>query len=249
MTDIYMSQNKTYKVKDLYQWDTKVMLTIYGLSLSKAPEIHFANVGAEEAIVKQANMDDSGIISVQIPDSVLQVSGNLNVYIYGYEVDESRTMYHLVIKIVGRAKPLDYIAEDDDKIYSYNALENKVDNVVRQLTIDNSTLRNRIINDVNTLYDDLIVEINNDLDETKDIVTGQLNNTLGLYLSTKSQTTTFNADGSITTSYEDGTSEHTTFNADGSITQRLDWGDLGVKIVTTRVNANGSITVTTEEGE
>jgi hypothetical protein len=249
MSDIFMSQNKTYKVKDLYQWDTKVILTIYGLSLSKAPEIHFANVGSEEAIVKQANMDDSGIISVQIPDEVLQVSGNLNVYVYGYDVDESRTMYHLTIKIIGRAKPLDYIAEDDDKIYSYNALENKVDNVVRQLTIDNKALHNQIIDEVDTLYRNLVVEVNTDLDETKQIVTDQLNNTLGLYLSMKSQTTTFNADGSITTSYVDGTSEHTTFNADGSITQRLDWGDLGVKIVTTRVNADGSISVTTEEGE
>jgi hypothetical protein len=249
VADIYMSQNKTYKVRDLYQWDTKVLLTIYGLSLSKAPEIHFANVGSEEAIVKQADMDDSGIISVQIPDSVLQVSGNLNVYIYGYEADESRTMYHLTIKIVGRAKPLDYIAEDDDKIYSYNALENKVDNVVRQLVIDDKALHTQIINEVKGLYNNLVVTVNEDLEETKRIVTGQLNNTLGLYLSTKSQTTTFNADGSITTIYDDGTSEHTTFNADGSITQRLDWGDLGTKIVTTRVNANGSITVTTEEGK
>ena len=67
----------------------------------------------------------------------------------------------------------------------------------------------------------------------------------------KAGTTTFNADGSITTTYEDGTSEETIFNADGSITSIRYVEGVAVFNATTTFNADGSITTTCEvkEGE
>jgi hypothetical protein len=259
VSDIYVSKNKTYKANDLYQWDSKVVLNIYGLSLARAPEIHFANAGMEDAIVKQSEMDRSGVVSVQIPDIMLQLSGALNIYIYAYESDGNYTRYHLTIKIVKRPKPLDYIEEDDEKIYSYNALEYLVLNTVTELTRANEDLHAQINAEneafhaqINSETDEknaqLLSTVNENLKDTTEYITANMNHSVGLVMGTKSNTTTFNDDGSITTSYVDGTSEHTTFNDDGSINQRFDWGELGVKNAHIVFNADGSITTTfTEE--
>lgn len=238
MFDVFIDRNKRYKADDFFQWDTHVLFNIYGLSLGRAPEIHFAKSGMSEAIVKQSEMTRDGIISVQMPDVMLQSTAPVKVYICGYEGEEFRTWYTLELKVLGRLKPADYIAEDDEKIYSYNALENKLDNTVVELTRANEDLHEQI-NEENIEFRNQV------LDDAMDLV----NNGVGLAMGVKAQTTTFNADGSITTTYEDGTSEHTTFNADGSITQRFDWGYMGVRVSNTVVNADGSITVTFEEVE
>lgn len=61
-------------------------------------------------------------------------------------------------------------------------------------------------------------------------------------------TTTFNEDGSITTTYTDGRSEHTVFNDDGSITKTSYYNGQAAKVATTVFNDDGSITTTYEEG-
>jgi hypothetical protein len=177
------------------------------------------------------------------------------VYICGYEGEEFRTWYKLELKVNGRTKPADYIAEDDEKIYSYNALEWKVDNTVVELTranenlharinVENEAFRAQIIDEVGTLNANTLDSVDEKVEDMIDVV----NNGIGLAMGAKSGTTTFNEDGSITTTYTDGTSEHTTFNEDGSINQRLDWGDMGVRNAHIEFNADGSITTTfTEE--
>lgn len=259
MFDVIIDRNKRYKADDFFQWDTHVMFNIYGLSLGRAPEIHFAKTGMNEAIVKQSEMSRDGIITVQMPDVMLQTTSPIKIYICGYDGEEFRTWYSLELKVNARLKPADYIAEDDEKIYSYNALEYLVRNTVTELTRANEDLHNtiitennafhtKIIGEVNALNNETLNTVNNNLRDTTDNVNANLNHTVGLVMGTKSQTTTFNDDGSITTTYEDGTSEHTTFNDDGSINQRFDWGDMGVRTAHIVFNADGSITTTfTEE--
>lgn len=65
---------------------------------------------------------------------------------------------------------------------------------------------------------------------------------------TKAGTTTFNADGSITTNYDDGTSERTVFNEDGSITATRYVNGIVVETATTTFGGN-SITCDVSGGE
>jgi hypothetical protein len=259
MFDVIIDRNKRYKADEFFQWDTHVLFNIYGLSLGRAPEIHFAKSGMSEAIVKQSEMTRDGIISVEMPDIMLRTTAPIVVYICGYEGEEFRTWYKLELKVNARPKPADYIAEDDEKIYSYNALEYLVQNTVTELTRANEDLHTQITAEGETLHAQinsdtdaknaqLLSTVNENLKDTTDNVNANLNHTVGLVMGTKSQTTTFNEDGSITTNYVDGTSEHTVFNDDGSINQRFDWGDMGVRNAHIVFNADGSITTTfTEE--
>lgn len=108
MTTITVTKNN-YTVDPLYQWDLYQTLKIYGLSLARAPEIHFAYGAAEQAIVKQATMDAAGVISVQVPNVLLQRSGKLHAYVYVTEGATERTVCEFCLQVTPRAKPEDYL--------------------------------------------------------------------------------------------------------------------------------------------
>ena len=248
MSVVVIRKNNTYTVSDLYQWDTNRVLEIYGLNYSSLPEIHFANANMSKAVVKQATRDENGVIRVEIPNFLLETTAPIKVYICGYEGEEFISRYSLTINIKARPKPEDYFAEDDEKIYSYNALENLVNNTIINLKAENATLRDDILAEVDE-------RCNNAISQMRDIVNNATianADTLDGYdaedfvFSDKSGTTVFNPDGSITTIYNDGSKETIVFNADGSITTTRNTLELGVKTKTTRFNNDGSITVTVD---
>jgi hypothetical protein len=92
-------------------------------------------------------------------------------------------------------------------------------------------------------HDETIAEVNgicdNAVSEMRDIVKD-------FAFPSKSGKTVFNSDGSITTTYNDGSGETVVFNEDGSITTTRNTLELGVKTETTKFNDDGSITVTVE---
>lgn len=143
-----------YKVDSLYQWDKDQDLVITGLSLSLKPEIHFTNENMDRAIVKQSEMDDAGIITVRVPNSLLQVATPITVYVCGYEGDTFKTYYTFVIQVIRRTKPADYtLTVSDEEVYSFNALENKISNVIASNTQLESKLKstyNRAITEIKT---------------------------------------------------------------------------------------------------
>lgn len=126
-------ENNRYTVDSLYQWDLNQVLEIYGLSLPFVPEIHFTNDAMDRAIVRPASMNAAGVITVDVPNSVLQKAGKLKVYICNYESETFQTLYKLEIVVKARVKPSDYTLIDDPEVYSFNALENMVYNAVTEL--------------------------------------------------------------------------------------------------------------------
>lgn len=216
-------KNNKYTVSDLYQWDTNRRLDIFGLNLPSLPEIHFANGKMANAIVKRASWNDNGGITVKIPNVVLETPSPITVYVCCYEGEEFITRYSFVIKLKARTKPEDYFAEDEEKIYSYNALENLVLNTVTELRDEvTNIVKNAKITDSDTV----------DGFHAKDFV-----------LADRPGKTVFNLDGSITTTYNDGSTEKVVFNQDGSITTTSNTLGLGVRTEVTKFNADGSITV------
>ena len=129
MSNVVVQKN-TYTVEPLYQWDVNQGLVIYGLSLASVPEVHFANTLMGKAIVRQSTMDEAGVISVEVPNSLLQKPYTIQTYICTYEGDSFETQYKLEIPVKPRSKPEDYTLEDDSEVYSFNALENQVANAL-----------------------------------------------------------------------------------------------------------------------
>lgn len=123
-------EKNSYKVEPLYQWDLNQELQIAGLSLATVPEIHFTNVAMSRAIVRQARMDAAGIITVDIPNSMLQKPYTIQVYVCTYAGSTFETQYKLELPVKARTQPGDYTLEDDQEVYSFNALENQVKNVL-----------------------------------------------------------------------------------------------------------------------
>lgn len=129
MAIIKVNKN-TYTAESLYQWDLNQVLEIRGLSLASVPEIHFTNVAMSRAIVRQSRMDAAGVVTVDVPNSMLQVAGVMSVYVCTYEGATFKTLYKLEIHVKARPKPSDYKLEDDPEVYSFNALENLVANAL-----------------------------------------------------------------------------------------------------------------------
>jgi len=129
MSIVTVTKN-TYTVESLYQWDKDQVLKIRGLSLPAVPEIHFTNAAMDKAIVRQASMDAAGVITADIPNSLLQKPYKVKAYVCIYSGSTFETLYKVEIPVVARAMPADYTLEDDQEVYSFNALENKVENAL-----------------------------------------------------------------------------------------------------------------------
>lgn len=152
MPVITVNKNNTYRADDVFQWDANRALEIYGLNLSALPEIHFANSKMSKAIVKQATSYANGVIKVEIPNILLETAIPIRVFVCVYEGEEFISRYSFTVNVKARPKPEDYIAEDDEKIYSYNALENLVNNTVTNLETQ--------YNEINSKYAEAVVNLN-----------------------------------------------------------------------------------------
>ena len=119
----------SYVTDSLYQWDLNRVLTISGLNLATAPEVHFANANMDRAIVKQAELKNH-VVKVQIPNSLLQESLTIKAHIGIYEGDTFKVVEAIDIPVIPKTRPFDYQIEDtDEEIYSFNKLENEIKNI------------------------------------------------------------------------------------------------------------------------
>ena len=130
MINVTVEKNK-YTVSSAYQWDLNQDLVISGLSIPVIPEIHFTNEVMDRAIVRQATMSADGVIRVDVPNSLFQQPYDILAYVCRHDGDSFKSLYQITIPVTPRGRPNDYKVEaDDEEIYSFNALENKLENVL-----------------------------------------------------------------------------------------------------------------------
>lgn len=119
----------TYVTESLYQWELNQTLEVSGLNLSVAPEVHFSNANMEKSLVRQSTMKNH-IVSVDIPNSLLQDSLTIDAHIGIYEGETFKVIEKVQIPIIPRKRPADYrIQDSDEEIYSFNRLENMIVNL------------------------------------------------------------------------------------------------------------------------
>lgn len=122
----------SYVTDSVYQWDINRDLVISGLNLSVAPEIHFTNANMDRAIVRQSALN-AGIVTVRIPNSLLQEAITAKAYVGVYEDDTFKVIETIEIPVIAKARPSDYTIEDtDEEIYSFNKLENDIVNAKKE---------------------------------------------------------------------------------------------------------------------
>lgn len=175
MSDVIIKNNR-YTVDPLYQWDVNQVLTIYGLSLASIPEIHFTNTGMDRAIVRQATMDKAGVISAYIPNSLLQKPYKITAYVCIYEGETFKSLYAIEIPVKPRTKPGDYTFEVDDEIYSFNAMENRI-NYLATLIEDHNQVDEELTKKYNELgekYDKTDKDLSSKYTQLSQNVTDQL---------------------------------------------------------------------------
>lgn len=126
-------EKHNYTAEPFYQWDRNQVLEIYGLSLPSTPEVHFYNNTMDRAIVRQATMDSAGVITVSVPNGLLQKPYTITAHLCIYTGATFETYYTVKLPITPRTQPADYTLEDDDDVYSFNELSNKVEQTVADL--------------------------------------------------------------------------------------------------------------------
>lgn len=129
MINANFNSYKQYITDSLYQWDINQKLNVSGLNLSVAPEVHFSNCTMDKAIVKQST-NINHIVSVMIPNSLLQMPFAIEAYIGIYEGTTFKVIEKVVIPVKPRPRPADYqIQDSDEEIYSFKRLENMIANL------------------------------------------------------------------------------------------------------------------------
>lgn len=166
-------QKDRYTVDSVYQWDKDQELVITGLSLASIPEIHFTNDAMDKAIVRQSTMDDAGVITAEIPNSLLQKPYKIRAYVCIYERETFKSLYLITIPVEARSMPNDYtITSDDGEVYSFNALENQVLNLIasnEKLSADVKNSNAQLESKLKSTYNTAVAEIkasNEELEET-----------------------------------------------------------------------------------
>lgn len=127
------SAYSTYITDSLYQWDLNEILTVEGLNLSEAPEVHFSNANMDRAIVRQSAMLNH-VITVRIPNSLLQDPLRIYAHIGIYDGATFKVVEAVEIPVIPRKRPMDYQIEDsDEEIYSFKRLENMIANLAAEV--------------------------------------------------------------------------------------------------------------------
>lgn len=137
-----------YVTDSLYQWDIDQDLVIHGLNLTVAPEVRFCNANMDKAIARQSTLK-SGIVTVRIPNSLLQVALTIKAYVGIYDGSTFTVIETVEIPVIATARPSDYSIQDsDEEVYSFVRVENKIANMVTisDHNIDIRTLNNRVAN-------------------------------------------------------------------------------------------------------
>ena len=169
MSILTVDKGGRYRVDHLYQWDKNQALEISGLTVPNTPEIHFVNKSMSLALVRHARKDANGIITVDIPNVILEKPLPIDVYICAYEGELFRTLYALQIPVKARTKPADYIYEKEDEVLSFNALNNRLTDSIANM----QTLVDNAVESVNKKYDDTYESLVIKCDETLEELTAR----------------------------------------------------------------------------
>lgn len=129
------------------QWDInqKLKIVVYDVDsslLKNAPYIHFANVKSTEALVVRSTVEGTDTIIVDVPNSLLQESWPLLVYVYlndNLDAHSQKTIIKIEIPVHKRAKPSDYEYVENIERITAEVIKQEVTDTVYDEFVGNIT--------------------------------------------------------------------------------------------------------------
>lgn len=129
------------------QWDInqKLKIVVYDVDsslLKNAPYIHFANVKSTEALVVRSTVEGADTIVVDVPNSLLQESWPLLVYVYlndNLDAHSQKTIIKIEIPVHKRAKPSDYEYVENIERITAEVIKQEVTDTVYDEFVGNIT--------------------------------------------------------------------------------------------------------------
>lgn len=129
------------------QWDInqKLKIVVYDADsglLKNAPYIHFANVKSIEALVVRSTVEGTDTIVVDVPNSLLQESWPLLVYVYlndNLDAHSQKTIIKIEIPVHKRAKPSDYEYVENIERITAEVIKQEVTDTVYDEFVGNIT--------------------------------------------------------------------------------------------------------------
>ena len=112
----------SYVTDSVYQWDLNQELSISGLVISSAPLIAFSSNAVKKALIVQSTITD-GVINCDIPNALLQFDDDITAHLCTLENKQYKAVEKMIIPVVKRAMPADYLFTDNVPILTYEAIE------------------------------------------------------------------------------------------------------------------------------
>jgi hypothetical protein len=117
----------SYDRNAFFQYDYGRKLEIHGLNLPDGTQFHFANKGAGAVTKISSTVDE--VTTVDVPQSVLLLPGEMNVYIYSTSETSGITIKSITFHVKGREKPGDYAPPDEPNIIE--ELQAKLEQIIQ----------------------------------------------------------------------------------------------------------------------
>ena len=131
----------------LFQWDNGQKLCLLGLntyvSNLETVDVHFCNKISKFAITVKPTVVSNNIVA-PIPNSLLQDPYPIIAYFYVPSDNGSRTIVMVTIPIEPKKRPSDFILNEDEAIASLDAINNKVNATLNNITVDYNNFKVRI---------------------------------------------------------------------------------------------------------
>lgn len=112
----------SYVTDSVYQWDLNQKLSISGLVMSSAPVIAYSSKAVKKAITVQSKIVD-GVINCDIPNALLQFDNDITAHLCSLENKQYKAVEKMIIPVIKRAMPADYLFTDNVPILTYEAIE------------------------------------------------------------------------------------------------------------------------------
>ena len=112
----------SYVTDSVYQWDLNQKLSISGLVMSSAPVIAYSSKAVKKAIIVQSKIVD-GVIDCDIPNALLQFDNDITAHLCSLENKQYKAVEKMIIPVIKRAMPADYLFTDNVPILTYEAIE------------------------------------------------------------------------------------------------------------------------------
>lgn len=177
-----------------YQWDKNQRLKFSGVPSNT--EVHFSSLLDDSDALVMRCYEEDGNVYVDVPNILLQLSGDLFVYIYPYNGDEAHTSIKKKFNIRAREKPYDYVYTETELADYKKIAEQYEANVHYEQTLqDTKDILKPLVDDLQYMtYSNrsLLKRVGTDIEDGRGLYWDRDNQLIGVVLTVDEQALTYN---------------------------------------------------------